>query len=238
MYYYLSKILGPLLNPSNFLFLILIFLFIFFLKSKNRFLLNLLIINISLIIIIAFFPTGLLGLKYLEKEFIVKKEHKNIKNIVVLSGEDKRIIASIRLAYKYPNSNIYYVGGNAYLVKNEFNDDPTLAKKLYEDLNFDMDRLYFIGKSRNTIENFKEIKELNLKHKETLLVTSAYHMKRSMMIAKKQGIKVLPYGVNFISISKTPLINSYQVFDVANNLYNFNTFFREILGMLAFRIAN
>ena len=238
MYYYLSKILGPFLNPSNFLFLLLIILCIFFLKSKKRILLSFLIINISVIITIAFFPIGSLGLKFLEKEFIIKKEYKNIKNIVVLSGEDKRIIASINLAYKYPDSNIYYVGGNAYLVKNEFNDDPTLAKKLYEDLNFDMDRLYFVGKSRNTIENFKEIKQLDLKYKETILVTSAYHMKRSMMIAKKNGVKVLPYGINFASNSEIPLINRYQVFDVANNLLNFNTFFREILGIVAFKMTN
>ena len=101
-----------------------------------------------------------------------------------------------------------------------------------------MDRINFIGKSRNTIENFKEIKELNLKYSETVLITSAYHMKRSMMIAEKQGVKVLPYPVNTISRSKTPLLNSYQVFDIVNNLSKFNTFFREILGIVAFKITS
>ena len=125
------------------------------------------------------FPTGSLGLKYLEKDFIIKKEYKNIKNILVLSGADERIIASISLAYQYPEAKVFYVGGNAYLVKNNDNDDPTIAKKFYNELNFDMDRINFIGKSRNTIENFKEIKELNLKYSETILITSAYHMKRS-----------------------------------------------------------
>ena len=191
-----------------------------------------------LIIIVAFIPTGSLGLKYLEKDFINKKEYKNIKNILVLSGADERIIASISLAYQYPDAKVYYVGGNAYLIKNNDNDDPTIAKKFYNDLNFDMDRVNFIGKSRNTIENFKEIKELNLKYSETVLITSAYHMKRSMMIAEKQGVKVLPYPVNPIKRSKTPLLNSYQVFDLSNNLSKFNTFFREILGIIAFKISS
>ena len=62
-----------------------------------------------------------------------------------------------------------------------------------------MDRINFIGKSRNTIENFKEIQELDLKYSETILITSAYHMKRSMMIAKRQGLEVIPYPVNPIS---------------------------------------
>ena len=238
MYYCLSKFLGPLLNPTNFLFIILVILFFYYLISKRKIILKILSLNIFLIIIIAFFPTGSLGLKYLEKDFIIKKEYKNIKNILVLSGADERIIASISLAYQYPDAQVFYVGGNAYLVKSEDNDDPTIAKKFYNDLNFDKARINFIGKSRNTIENFKEIKELNLKYSETVLVTSAYHMKRSMMIAENQGVEVIPYPVNPISKSTTPLLNSYQVFDVANNLSKFNTFFREILGIIAFKITS
>ena len=238
MYYYLSKFLGPLLNPTNFLFIILVILFIYYLISKKKIILKILSLNILIIIIVAFFPTGSLGLKYLEKDFIIKKEYKNIKNILVLSGADERIIASISLAYQYPEAKVFYVGGNAYLVKNNDNDDPTIAKKFYNDLNFDLDRINFIGKSRNTIENFREIKELNLKYSETVLITSAYHMKRSMMIAEKQGVKVIPYPVNPISRSKTPLLNRYQVFDVVNNLSKFNTFFREILGIIAFKISS
>ena len=226
------------MNPTNFLFIILIILFIFYLISKKKIILKILSLNIFLIIIIAFFPIGFLGLKYLENDFIIKKEYKNIKNILVLSGANERILASISLAYQYPDSKVFYVGGNAYLIKNNDNDDPTIAKKFYNDLNFDMDRINFIGKSRNTIENFKEIKELNLKYSETILITSAYHMKRSMMIAEKQGVKVLPYPVNTISRSKTPLLNSYQVFDIVNNLSKFNTFFREILGIIAFKITS
>ena len=238
MYYYLSKFLGPLLNPTNFLFIILVILFIYYLISKKKIILKILSLNILITIIVAFFPTGSLGLKYLEKDFIIKKEYKNIKNILVLSGADERIIASINLAYQYPEAKVFYVGGNAYLVQNNDNDDPTIAKKFYNDLNFDLDRINFIGKSRNTIENFREIKELNLKYSETVLITSAYHMKRSMMIAEKQGVKVIPYPVNPISRSKTPLLNRYQVFDAVNNLSKFNTFFREILGIIAFKISS
>jgi len=230
--------LGPLLNPTNFLFIILGILFIYYLISKRKIFLKILSLNIFLIIIISFLPTGSLGIKYLEKDFIFKKEYKNIKNILVLSGADDRIIASISLAYQYPDAKIFYVGGNAYLIKDINNDDLNIAKKFYYDLNFDMDRINFIGKSRNTIENFKEIKELNLKYSETVLITSAYHMKRSMMIAEKQGVNVIPYPVNPISGSTTPLLNSYQVFDVTNNLSKFNTFFREILGIIAFKITS
>ena len=82
------------------------------------------------------------------------------------------------------------------------------------------------------------LKKLNLKYSETVLITSAYHMKRSMMIAEKQGVRVIPYAINPISKSTKPILNSYQVFDVSNNLSKFNTFFREILGIIAFKIVS
>ena len=238
MYYYLSKFLAPILNPTNFLFIILVILIIYYLIRKKKIILKILSLIIFIIIIIAFFPIGSLGLKYLEKDFIFKKELKDIKNILVLSGANDRIVASISLAYQYPDAKIFYVGGNAYLVKNNDNNDPAKAKKFYHDLNFDMDRIVFIGKSRNTIENFNEIKELNLKYSETVLITSAYHMKRSIMIAEKQGVKIMPYPVNPISRSTTSYLNSYQIFDVATNLSKFNTFLREILGIIVFKITS
>ena len=238
MYYYLSKILGPILNPTNFLFIILVILLIYYLISKKKNIQKILSLNIFIIIIVSFFPLGSLGLKYLEKDFIFKKEYKDIKNIIVLSGSYDRIIPSISLAYQYPDAKIFYVGGNAYLVKNNDNDHSAIAKKFYHDLNFDMDRIVFIGKSRNTIENFNEIKELNLKYSETVLITSAYHMKRSIMIAEKQGVKIKPYPVNPISRSTISYLNSYQIFDVASNLSKFNTFLREILGIIVFKITS
>ena len=84
----------------------------------------------------------------------------------------------------------------------------------------------------------REIKELNLKYSETILITSAYHMKRSMMIAKNQDVEIIPYPINFTSNSKMPILNSYQAFNTAKNLVNFNTFFREILGIIAFKITS
>lgn len=239
MYFYLSKILGPVLNPSNLLIIIFVFLFIIYLIKKNKIILNFLSLNIFLIIVIAFFPTGVSGLKLLEKEYLLKSKdilkYQNIKNIIVLSGQDNRILASIKLANNYPESKIFYVGGSPLLISNK--DQVTNARTFYKDLDFDMDRIYFLSEPRNTIESFVKIKELNLKFSETVLITTGFHMKRSMMIAKKKGVKVLPYPVNFTPISKPPFLNSYQSFNVAKNLSNFNTFFREIIGIIAVKLT-
>ena len=238
LYFYLSKILAPLLNPTNFLFLALIILFIIYYKNKKKIIFKLLTITIFLLSIISFLPIGNFGLKYLEKDFLNKESYQNIDNIVVLSGSDYRLIASIKLGNNYKHTEIYYVGGNAYLIKSDMNDEINKAKKIYEELNFDMTRVKFVGQSRNTIENFKEIEKLNLNDSKTVLITSAYHMKRSIIIAKDFGLKLIPYVVDPKTNRQSSLINIYQDFNISRNLANFNLFFREIIGIIVFKLSS
>ena len=103
-------------------------------------------------------------------------------------------------------------------------------------MGFNMDKISFIGNTRNTIENFNQIKKLNLKSTNTVLITSAFHMKRSLMIAKKLNLKPIPYAVDFRSISNPSLINYYQRFSISSNLLSFDLFLREIIGILAFKV--
>ena len=237
MYFYLSKILAPLLNPTNFLFLVLIILFIIYYKNKKKIIFKLLTINIFLLSIISFLPIGNFGLKYLEKDFTNKESYQNIDNFVVLSGSDYRLLASVKLGNKYNNTQVYYVGGNAYLIKNDINNEINKAKKIYEDFNFDMTRVNFVGQSRNTIENFKEIEKLNLIDSKTVLITSAYHMKRSIIIAKDFGLKLIPYVVDPQTNRQSSLINIYQDFNISRNFANFNLFCREIIGIIVFKLS-
>ena len=148
------------------------------------------------------------------------------------------MLASVKLGNKYKNTEIYYVGGNAYLIKNDINDEINKAKKIYEELNFDMTRVNFVGQSRNTIENFKEIEKLNLIDSKTVLITSAYHMKRSTIIAKDFGLKFIPYIVGPKTNRQSSFINIYQDFNISRNLANFNLFFREIIGIIVFKLSS
>ncbi len=238
MYFYLSKILAPLLNPTNFLFLALIILFIIYRKNKKKIIFQLLTITIFLISIISFLPIGNFGLSYLEKDFLNKASYQDIDNIVVLSGSDYRLLASVKLGNKYKNTKIYYIGGSSYLINKDINDEINKAKKIYEELNFDMTRVNFVGQSRNTIENFKEIEKLNLINSKTILITSAYHMKRSTIIAKDFGLKLIPYVVDPKTNRHSSLINIYQDFNISRNFANFNLFFREIIGIIVFKLSS
>ena len=208
--------------------------------------------NIVLIIIISFFPIGKLGLKFLEKDYINNLPIENLENIIVLAGSEnlnatdltnklnlnassERLIESAVLLNRFKNSRIFYVGGNGYIIKNKLSE-VLVAKKFYTQLNIDLDRIIFIGNTRNTIENLQEIQKLNINNENSILITSAFHMKRSLMIAKKFNLNLVPHAVDFRSISNKSLINSYQSFSISANLTNFDLFLREIIGIIAFKI--
>ena len=251
MYFYLSKILAPLLNLTNLLFILLIIFYLTDLKSKFRFKLFSDLILI-LLILISFFPLGKLGLKYLEKDYILQDKINKIDNIVVLAGSEKvfsteitkklslndgseRLISSAKLALDYPNSKIYYLGGDGRLVKSKFNE-ADVAKIFYSNIHLDLNKVIFIDNTRNTIENLKAFKNINTLNQSNILVTSAFHMKRSMMIAKKLDLNIKPYAVDFRSINDFDILNYYQMFSIADNWQSFNIFFRELLGIFVFKL--
>ena len=251
MYFYFSKILAPFLNLTNFLFFLLIILILFNLKKQIRFK-KTIITTLFILIIITLFPLGKLGLKYLEKDYFIQMEYPSIDNIVVLSGSEdlettkitkklslsessERLIMSVKIAKENPKSLIYHLGGNGYLKKNGL-DENEVARLFYQNIGFNLNRVNFINNSRNTIENFSSMNKENFIRKSNILITSAFHMKRAMMISKHMNFKFVPYAVDFRSVNHSSFKNYYQSFSVAENWSSFNIFFREIIGILAFKL--
>jgi uncharacterized SAM-binding protein YcdF (DUF218 family) len=251
LFFYASKILAPFLNPTNLLFFLLIFFILKNIKLKIRF--KFLFISTAyLIIFISLFPIGKISLKYLESDYLFQKKLPNIDNIIILAGSEKinttkvtkklnlsnsseRLITSVKLALNNPNAVIYFLGGDGHLIKDEI-DETYVAKLFFEDIGFGTSRVYFIKNTKNTIENFKALKKINIQNQSNVLITSAFHMKRSMIIANTLDIKIKPYAVDFRSVEDFNLLNYYQRLSIADNWQSFNIFFREILGILAFKL--
>ena len=61
-------------------------------------------------------------------------------------------------------------------------------------------------------------------------------MKRAMIISKELNMNLIPYAVDFRSIDNPSIVNYYQTFSVAENWSSFNIFFREIIGIIAFKL--
>ena len=177
---------------------------------------------------------------------------KKIDNIFVLGGSEnlvaskltsktnlnessERLIATVKLALKNPDAKIYFLGGQGSIGENNINE-AIIAKNFFSDVGFDTDRIYFIDNTKNTIENLNAVKNLNISSKINILITSAFHMKRSIMIAKELELDLIPYAVDFRSITEDNLINSYQNFNILDNLFKFELFIRELVGIISVKI--
>ncbi|NJM71274.1 MAG: YdcF family protein [Scytonema sp. RU_4_4] len=99
--------------------------------------------------------------------------------------------------------------------------------------------------SLNTYQNAVNVKKL-LKSRgirRVLLVTSAIHMPRSLLIFKHQGIDVIPTPADFLisqgelqELSSTPKAALLNILPDANNLHLFTSALKEYVGILAYRL--
>ena len=254
MYFYLSKILAPILNPINTLIIIYVILIIINLKYKKKSIRIFSNFIIFIFLFISLFPIGRLGITYLEKDYVNQNKINNIENIIVLGGaedifrtkqfgklhlnsDSERLISVINISKKNPLANIFYLGGNGNLNQDIEINETDVAKQFFQIVGFDITKIQFIGNTRNTIENFQKLKaKYDIENRKNLLITSASHMKRSLIISKHLGYDLIPYAVDFKTQPKLKPSNYYQSFNVLPNLGSFNVFFRECLGIIAFKI--
>ena len=240
LYFYISKIVTPLIIPSNILiFLLIIFFYISFIKNKifvRKFFISIFII----FSIISVFPIGNnLIYFFLEKKFYNPEIPDKIDYIFVPSGSINRTIFALNFLN---NSNlkevkIIFSSGNHYLDKNNSKDSETnLVKSLISNSKINSENIIFLDNARNTLENFKRLNEFLVKKdkvkRKILLITDAFHMKRSLMIAKKFNINISSLPSNYITKKDfVGLINSYQNIRITKNLIDFDIFIKELISI-------
>ena len=250
MSFYLSKILWLMLNPYNFFIfvnLIIIFLYIFKFKIIS---ITLFLINFIFLLTISIFPIGNLLIHKLEKEYHFSTQVPDIMdgililggatshllfrefNQVSVNGSAERLIESVKIIRKFENAKIVFSGGSGVLDMPDFGHSDS-AKFFYETVGIDTQRIIFENISRNTYENILLSKDIvNPKNTEKwLLITSAFHMKRAILVGKKLEWKLIPYAVDF----KTPKeIKFKPSFNLLSNLASFQQASHEWLGLLSY----
>ena len=162
-----------------------------------------------------------------------------ISKKVNLGSSSERLIAGAKLVNQNENSKIIFLGGNGLLFNKTNLNESDVAKNFFLDINLNTEKVIFINNSRNTIENLKELKKLNLVTKNnSIIITSAFHMKRALLISEKIDLDLIPYAVDFRSLSSSGagFTNFYQMFSFAGNLQSLNLYFREFLGIIAVKI--
>lgn len=233
MYYYLSKILTPIILPVNFIIILLIITF-FIKKLKKIF-----YFFLFLLFFISVVPIGnFLTYHFLEKSFLKKENNKNFDSILILGGDERRILHGIALLKFNPDAKIIFSGGTSFLkpsnkqiATDERKEFLLLTEKLLK-----KEQVVVLDRSRNTIENLNNFKKLNNKFlfQNTVLVTDTWHYKRAMLIAKSMNLNLKVY--QWRKLEKPSFLQYYQTYDFLMNLMSFNRFFREFYGIVALNL--
>src|SRR5260221_1354410 len=216
LFFVLSKTLGIMLLPTNFLIGVGLVGVILLATRFARLGRNLAVASVVLLAICGFSPLGNLMLYPLEQRFppwdtargapdgiivlgaSIEAELSAAHGTPVVQSAADRIIAAAALAHRYPNARIVFSGGSANLISNDARE-ADYAGAIFESLGIAKSRLIMERRSRNTQENAEFSKTLVAPKdgERWLLVTSAFHMPRSIGLFRKAGFAVEPYPVDW-----------------------------------------
>ena len=252
MFFVLSKTIGIMLLPTNFLIgigvlgaLLLATRF----ASAGR---KLLIASVMLLAICGFSPLGYLLLYPLEQRFppwdaargapagivvlggSIDADVSAAHGVAVVAGAADRILASAALARRYPNARIIFTGGSPNLLSSDARE-ADYAASLFESLGISSERLIMERRSRNTQENaeFSKVMVEPKSGERWLLVTSAFHMPRSVGLFRKAGFNVEPYPVDWRVGGRSDLFTFSSM--AIEGLSHTDVGLREWLGLMADR---
>lgn len=217
VFFIFSKILTVILFPLPLCILLALFIILFKIKgSRNKFLA---FIPIGLLWLAASFPVCQTLISSLEKEFppTLVKETPRADAIVVLGGmintltpfpdrvetlgSGERLTDSILLHKAGKAEYVLFTGGSGLLFEQEIKESG-FAKKFLIDFGVPENKILLESESRNTFENAIYTKKIleEKKIERIILVTSAFHMKRSLAIFQKLGIEAFPFPTDYRSL--------------------------------------
>ena len=249
--YILSKLIPLIISPLG-MIIILLFLYIFRKKAKFIY---------SSLLFLLVFSNGIISnslLKLIESPW-KRLDYTTLKyadGIVVLSGsrhlppgntniiewkDPDRFFAGINLYRANKSSRLIFTGGVNPFVSNLPPEGDIYLKEAIS-MGIPKEDLYTTYPVFNTLQEAKAIrkllnKEISSNQKKIILVTSAFHMKRAKKVFEKEGIKVIPYPVDFKSEKSflTLLKNPIKWMPSSYHLNETSIAIREIIGRIYYK---
>jgi len=137
-----------------------------------------------------------------------------------------RLLPAVRLASKL-DLPILVSGGQVF---QESGKEALLAKRTLVSLGVPESRILVEGDSQNTVQNAAYTATILKEHDlvRPILVTSAFHMKRSVLNYEKLGIEVVPYPTDYM-VSHHPVFHVVKLAPSADALHTNAVVLQEIL---------
>ncbi|WP_337270653.1 YdcF family protein [Oryzifoliimicrobium ureilyticus] len=206
------------------------------------------------ILFVAFFTSaGNFLMEGLENRFPKPSDPPDVKCMIVLGGAFEnevntvrhgiefnagadRFIEALRLARKYPASKILISGGDGSL-SGVYEGDAAAADRFFPMFGVPADRLISEKTSRTTFENAINTKQFLADNGLTgcLLITSGYHMPRSVGIFRKLSIDIIPWPTDYRTDGQVRFALDFT--QPSLNVQNLSTTVREWFGLVGYYLA-
>ncbi|MZH13371.1 MAG: YdcF family protein [Nitrospinae bacterium] len=243
----ISKVFWIIFSPNRFLLLLLFVGVCLLYLGREKLGKKLVTIVTAILFIIGLVPVQNLMLVPLENRFPVPEPlPEKIDGVIVLGGSEiphltkirgqvslsgsvERLTTFLNLARRFPEAKLVYAGGQGAIGAQEYKAAHT-AKLFFEQMGLDTGRVLFDSQSRNTMENAQNALQLVKPEngEKWVLITSAWHMARSVGIFRKLGWQVIPYPVDFGTTGKTEF---YLQVPALTRVSGFSTTLYEYIGL-------
>lgn len=153
---------------------------------------------------------------------------------VPLGAAAERMSVPVGLMRQHPHLQLVFSGGEGRLWATGVSE-ASLAKVFFEAQGVDMARVTLEGGSRTTRENARQVAALlgERCQQPWLLVTSAWHMPRSMAEFEAVGCKVTAYPVDF----RTGDVSDWTEYALADSLLRWQTALHEWVGGAVYAVT-
>jgi len=252
MTFVLSKLFWALAQPLNLIVVLLTFGILIGLIGFRRIANGALWSGIVLLLAISFLPLPSVLLLPLENRFPVPRAlPEQIDGIIVLGGAGmselarardqvnvndagERYLEAFALARRYPQAKVIFTGGSAQIFEGGVSE-AELAERLFREQGFPDERILYERQSRNTWENALYSKRMVTPRpgENWILITSAFHMPRSVGIFREVGWPgLIPYPVDFRMAGRFQIIGMNFLLRLTAT----DIALREWIGLVAYRI--
>jgi uncharacterized SAM-binding protein YcdF (DUF218 family) len=251
MFFVLSKILGFLTVPSNALVIAGVAGVCLMLTRWRRLAMTLLIGSVVMLAVLGLSPLSNVLLLTLSERFpawqdgridpdgvivlggVIDPEASDARGMIELDSSAERAVALLTLARRFPNARIVFSGGSGRLTPDSL-AEATFAKKLLAEFGMSGDRFIFEDSSRTTYENAVWMLDMlkPVPGQRFLLVTSSFHMPRSIGAFRRAGFEVEAYPVDWRTRG---WLDALQPFDrVSGGLSRADVAIHEWTGLIVY----
>jgi uncharacterized SAM-binding protein YcdF (DUF218 family) len=251
VFFYLSKVFWFFATPSNLLASLALLGAVLALAGRRRLGAGLAAGAAAAILVLGLSPLASLAMLALEERFPPAPLDGPFAGAIVLGGAveatdsfdrgqivaneaAERIFALVALARREPPMRVLYSGGPG--LRRDETESAAVARYIGA-LGVDPARILWEDRARNTRENALFAREMAEPRpgERWLLVTSAWHMPRSIGVFRQAGFRVEAYPVDYRTGGAAEAAVPFR--SVSDGLRRFDVVTREWIGLLAYRLA-